>query len=767
MKEHVQDSTSQTIEPISVRSTVDLLNLLWRRKALVCVGIIIGIVAGTVYYFTAKPEYESSAEVLVVSKRPEVVSTDQGYESHFEDYVATHRALIASRLILERAIETADLGSLYMFSWVELQDEYDMVDVIQWDLDVGGGARELGESADSIMTLAFRGRNFEECPVVVQAVVDSYKSFLDETYRGMSDDTMELISQARELLQNDLQTQEEAYSQFRQRSPLVTRGTDEVNPLEDRLTAIETERSELLIRRAEVEGQLKAIQQAEADGIDRQQLLALVSNLRYRSTPDGSGQTPSTTLENQLVTLADTEKSLLEHYGPSHPHVATIRERIAATRHLQALPTMAHMQASESPLEPDNGTTDFDPVKLYGEYLEQELKGIRISEDLLTTLYEDARESAKELTSYELTDERLQRNIERTQQLYDGLISQLQDASLIKDYGGFDARVIAPPMLGEQVSPNERIVIPAALLGGMVLGFCLAIWAEIADESFHSPEEIQAELELPIVGHIPRFSAVTESAQRAAAGAVPLHPTLCTYFEPRSRQTEAYRAVRTALFIADRDETHRVIQVTGLSPNDGASTLAANLAISMAQTGKRVLLIDADLRRPRQHEIFGISPPTGLGSLVELDDQLNEAICSTVVDNLWLLPAGPLPPDPSELFTSPRFPELIDRVGQRFEYVLIDTGPLLAVSEPRIIATRTDGVLLTLRLTKDSRPRAGQAREKLDTIDAKLLGVVANGVGGADARGYQFELADSYHQTPDSANGRSRSRAKELQEAGT
>ncbi len=404
-----------------------------------------------------------------------------------------------------------------------------MVDTIIDNLEVEGGSRDLGESADSIMTLAFRSSVPEDCPIVVQALLDSYEAFHHEVYRGMSDNTVSLIRQARDLLKNDLAQQEETYSTFRQTSPLVASGTEEVNPLQDRLTTIEVQRSELLLRRAEIEWQLLALEQAKQDGSDAQQLLALVTEMRQQATTENGLPNVSTALENQLIQLIDDERGLLEHYGPNHPHVLTMRQRIADTRRLFALPTTAHMPQPESGDASETSSANQDPVAVYTEYLQQELKRLEISEGLLTDLYDHEHDAAKEHSIFQLKDESYRRSIERTEALYDVVVNRLQEASLIKDFGGFETRVIAPPRLGTKVSPSRRIILPAAAFAGMLLGCMLAMVVELRDDSFHSCEQIQQQLGLPVVGQIPQFTAAQESDRRAVASDVALDPMLCSY----------------------------------------------------------------------------------------------------------------------------------------------------------------------------------------------------------------------------------------------
>jgi succinoglycan biosynthesis transport protein ExoP len=723
-------------------STIDLLALFWRRRAYLIVCMLLGIFLGALYCGMAMPVYESVADVLVVQKRPQAVTGDHQYESGFEDYLATHLAVVVSPLIVERAIEASDLGSLACFADLEDPEE-DLVDTIIGNLEVESGSRDLGENADSIMTLAYRCSVPEDCPIVVQALLDSYEAFHDEVYRGMSDNTVSLIRQARDLLTKDLAQQEESYSTFRQTSPLVARGTDEVNPLQDRLTAIEVQRSDLLLRKAEIEWQLLALEQAQQDGVEAQRLLAMVTELRQQATTENGVPTTSAALENQLIQLMDNERALLEHYGPNHPHMLTMRQRISDTRRLFALPISAHMSVPESGDALEASSTNQDPVAVYTQYLQQELKRLKISEGLLTVLYDHEHEAAKEHSIFQLKDERFQRSIQRTEALYDVVISRLQEASLIKDFGGFETRVIGPPTLGMKVGPSRKIIFPAAALAGILLGCMLAMVVELRDDSFQSCEQIQQQLGLPVVGQIPQFAAARKSHGPAVAGDVALDPMLCSYHGPRSSSAESFRTLRTALYFNSLGESSRVIQVSGAGTDDGASTVAANLAISLAQTGKRVLLIDADLGKQGQHKMFGIDrPKTGLAAIVTSDVEPTDAICQTAVENLWLLPAGLLPEGPCELFTSPRFGELINLVRDSYDHVLIDTEPLLVASDPAVIASHTDGVVLTLGLARDSRQRAMRAKQLLQRLDVSVLGIVVNRLNGAFLKRHQVERRD-------------------------
>jgi succinoglycan biosynthesis transport protein ExoP len=249
---------------------------------------------------------------------------------------------------------------------------------------------------------------------------------------------------------------------------------------------------------------------------------------------------------------------------------------------------------------------------------------------------------------------------------------------------------------------------------------------------------VRRRLGLPVVGSVPRLAPADRAVRQATLGGV-LDPLLCTVYSPRSMAAEAYRGVRTALYFNTRGEGRQVIQVTSPASGDGKSTTAANLAVSIAQSGKRVLLVDADMRKPRQHKIFGLRSETGLSLLVLGEVDVEAAVQASGVPNLSVLAAGPLPPNPAELLTSPRFKEALDQFRGIYDFVIVDTPPLLAVTDPSVVAPRVDSVLLTIRMTKNARTEAERARQVLIGLGATILGVVVNGVdhrAGGSAYGY-------------------------------
>lgn len=203
---------------------------------------------------------------------------------------------------------------------------------------------------------------------------------------------------------------------------------------------------------------------------------------------------------------------------------------------------------------------------------------------------------------------------------------------------------------------------------------------------------------------------------------------LITLSNPRSPISEAYRTLRTNIDFSSIDDQMQVIVVTSSSPGEGKSTTISNLAVTFAQSERRVVLIDADLRKPTMHHTFGASNRVGLSSVLTKKNGLDEAIQDTITPGLSIITAGPIPPNPAEMLSSKRMSELLEQLRSQFDIVLVDTPPLLAVTDAQLIASKSDGVVLVMEYGSVKREAALKAKSHLDKVGSKILGVVLNNV---------------------------------------
>jgi capsular exopolysaccharide synthesis family protein len=564
------------------------------------------------------------------------------------------------------------------------------------------------------MLLSYEGVNAEDCQTVLNALIHTYQQFLGETYQNANEEVMRLISQAKDVLHKQLTEKEGAYRKFRQESPLLWNGQVAANLHESRLAEIEKSRQQAIIECAQLEGRIDTLITAMKSGGNREALSLLVANM-----PNGRDKNASReSVEGQIFGLLLRQQELMATYGPDHPQVRQIEKQIDMVReHFGKQPTA------------DANNNDF--LQVYVESLREELVMTQEKMSRFDRLFTQEQGAAKELATFQIQDETFRSEINRMKLMFEVVLKRLDEINLIKDYGGITAEVICPPDPGYQVRPQLLKALLAAGFLGLLAGIGMVYLRDMLDQRFRGPEEVSRQLGLPVMGHIPLIPAgqAEEPATNGDARQPALNPSLCTYFEPLGGPAEAYRAVRTALYYPAEVAGQRVIQITSPGPGDGKTTLAANLAVAMAGSGKRVLLVDADFRRPRIDAYFGIQGDVGLSSVVAGNAEFSDAIYKTVIENVWVVPCGKRPSNPADLLASRRFKEFIDYQRELYDFVILDTPPVLAVTDPGVVAPRVDAVLLVIRLSKESRKTASQAAETLKGLGARIVGVVVNGMG--------------------------------------
>lgn len=313
------------------------------------------------------------------------------------------------------------------------------------------------------------------------------------------------------------------------------------------------------------------------------------------------------------------------------------------------------------------------------------------------------------------------------------MIDRLRELHLVGAYGKLITEVIAPVELGEKVWPKAHWVLLIGGIVGLMLGGGAALGAEQLDRSFRSEEDVRHTVELPVLTRLVHLKPATSIAADS-----PMDASLVAYHRPKSRKAEAFRGLRTAIFFGSRGRRQQIIMCTSANPGDGKTLLNTNLAISIAQSGRKVLLIDADMRRPRVHQLFSITNDGGLSAVLRGELDPPEAVQTTVVDNLWCVACGESPSNPAELLASPRFEECLQVYREKYDFIVIDCPPVLAVADPCIIAPLADAVLLAVRLMKDMRSQVVRAKEQLAGVDAHLLGVFVNGIGEGGKMGGRY-----------------------------
>jgi len=610
-----------------------------------------------------------------------------------------------------------------------------------------GGSGQEREA--HVIGIEFRHPDLVESKLVVDAILAAYQKFLDDKFSDVNKEAAKLIDKASKELEANLLNATRDYMRFREQSPVVFAGEENTNipkvrweATQRELLTVQLALKEARSRVAVIEPQLVKLKQSGK--LSHMRLMAMIDkgNAERIASVATFAQTESKTadflakqLQRAQLAQAETEmllkktsdlKSMMVELGPKHPEVLKLNEEINhITAYLEKL--RDDLKVGEEPV--------MGPEELMDAYVDLLRNDVLTNEQREQDLQESAareEEESKGLIVYELEGTALRDEARRAEQLYQAVVERLGQINLAKDYSGFINEIMEEPEYGAEVWPNVPILLALAIAMGLVFGAGTCGAQEYFDRSFRDPEEIRRDLDLPLLTHVPDLHK--KSGSIAAGSRV--HYSLCTFHRPKSREAEVFRGLRTSLFFSSEGQQCSVIMSTSPNKGDGKSTMVTNLAVSIAQAGYKILLIDCDMRRPSSHKLLGLSNAVGLSNLLAGEKRPGDVIQSTETENLSVITSGPAPQNPAELLTSPAFEAFLKSAREKYRFVLLDCPPVLAVADPCIIAPRADGVVMVLRVNADSRPQALRAKEMLQRVNGRILGIVVNASNEATKAGY-------------------------------
>lgn len=694
---------------------LDIWGFLRRRKAFVILLSIVGAGLGYLYFQKQIPLYRSSALLQVIhhNSDPRVENLMSARNLSDAQFVVT------SNKLLDDSIANHNLAELPTLRGVE-----DKVQKLSTMVKATPSA-----NAANILTISCEGPYAEDTKLIADAVSEEFRKHQEDNYEQAVEKLNLLLVQAKDELTDAVDRLEAKFTEFERTSPLQLDGT---NLHEARFAEIQAQISTVVLRRAELSSELKGLEEAIRGGLSKEALLMLID--KYVVSRGGERLPVSAVVESDdietfraLMPLLGEEALLSKEYGARHPKLQAIREKIEVKR-----AQLKQLQELRPDIElPESPKTDF--MANYLDQLRQDIKTTQLKEDDLIELANKENAEAKNLREFVLKRRDYQNRIAREQSLLDDVQQQIRNTQLPTNTGGVTTTVLTGARYGTKIYPSLSQFLGMGAFLGAFVGLGLGYIVEVADRSFRRPDEIVREFGLPIVGHIPYMQ---EQKLRKISKDVTMDRTVIAMHLPRSRPSEAYRTVRTAVCFSAVGKEHRVIQVTSPAAGDGKSTLTANFAVSLAQSGKRTILIESDFRRPKVHKLMGVSNETGVVNVLRGDAEIADAIQETELENFDIMPCGSRPKNPSELITRPEYEQLLEALRAKYEYVIIDTPPVLVVTDPCSVAPRTDGVLLCIRLGRHTREFGRRALEQLRDVGANITGLVVNGVEETDAYGY-------------------------------
>jgi len=735
----IQTNHEPQAQPQEAAPQSNIYRIAWQRKSLLILGLILALVIGVLYYSQKDPVYQSLALISVQRKNQPLGAQDPRNQFMMEDPLGLHVTLLRTSTILNGVVQDNDIKKLETFVG---KNPGEMMTILVTGLIITRDSRDAS-GRSPVLQIAFKGPIASDCQTIITAVIKHYKEYLKENYQNQTTEFLTQIKKAENMIRQDYDQLSKKHMEFLDQNQAVhATNSSSKNPMYARLEMLENNRIKIMEMKLDVESRAAILKKGIEMGF-RRPLLGLLQNggTFKAGTDNASGQSMISTTD-KLMQLELTEKLLASKLGKNHPDLKDVRLQMESlTEHLTKQ-TQDMMKKDEMGKDEITSDRESPIVSMQKTFVLELMRYDNMLKTLDTEIAKE-RDALKDMGKVEVNHQEFQDRKTMMFKLITSLAEQANSSKVSKDDANFTAETISPPTMAVKVEPKLFVIMILSSIFGLLGGFGLAYLADLTDKSFRSPEEIRRRLNIPVIGHIPILISEEESAKLEGAINGP-DPTLVTYYRPKSRKSEVFRGIRTALYFSTRGESHKVIQITSPNMGDGKTTLSSNLAVSIAQSGKQTVLIDGDFRRPRLHKVFAVPSEKGFATALMGQADLRDCIQPTVIPGLSLLPCGPIPPNPAELLTSPRFKELMDELREQFDYVLIDTPPLLVVTDPCVVAPRVDGVLMTMRVTKNGRPIAERARDILISLGAKPLGIIVNGVSMQGPTGYGYGQGYGY-----------------------
>lgn len=722
----------------------EYLQVLWTYKWLILgITAVVGTVVifwtlrqPKVYQATCTIEYDPHP-VTPLGSEVEDVANPIGSFWMSREFFATQNRIIASRTVAERVVEELDLHTNAAFFGIpeDARDDWEGASVADAARLLQGRLTVEAVEDTRIVAIRVTDADAERAATIANRLADEYIAKTLEDRSGSTDLAEETLGEQSDELRTRLNQSELALHHFKQEHNVLSVS------MEDRQN----------ILAADIVHHNTKLQEARSR---RRQLEARASRIRALVSGNDVDASAAAFPENEALNgmrvavrakVAEQE-SLSRRYGPNHQRMQTLTDEIEELRAQMRAELQGLLRAAQA---------DVDEVR-------------RIEEGHRTDL-DGAHAAGLELNLREIEYQRLNRERENNARLYNLVLERTTETALTRRHQATFVRPVDRALEPRvPISPKFTSNAAGGIGAGFALGLALAFLLSRLDRRLKSVADVE-HTGLTVLGILPRIDEGEEvqpayargsgrgnngkkrRRQQQAPAASGISRDLFVHSHPMSAAAECCRTIRTNLTFMSADEPLRTMVVTSASPREGKTTVTANIAISLAQSGKRVLLVDTDLRRPRVHRAFGVSSARGVTSVIVGEARLKDVAQSTAIPNLDVLACGPIPPNPSELLHSQRFGELVREALERYDRVIFDSPPLGAVTDAAVLAPQLDAALVVIKAHSTTRDALAAALRQLRDVTANVVGGVLNdvdpkrkGYGAGDY--YYYYRREGYYQ---------------------
>lgn len=722
-------------------SLQDYLQILYRGRWIIAITFIVVLLATVYYTFTTPLVYEAKATVLIQSAdTKERMLFDDIYFGNQSTMITNQIEILKSRTLAERTVKTLDLSDVRDSLSIFQPDEDGFVMTFRQMTNWLQNNLEISHRKDTdLIDIIFNAGTPFESAYIADKIADEFQRYNSEANATEITELRKFLEEQLIKKGKELTNAEEKLREYQEKK---------------KVASLDDETSQLVERLAQAESMLEAAKIELNSAQERKQ--SLVDQMADRKTnllDDLSEISPPylTSLQNQLAeAVAEKAKYVIALKSEvNNPNRISFEAQVKGyDDKIQALKDKLKEESEKM----QASSMIKDVFQLSQGILtnildvETEIKSLIAKISALQGVVKDYDMRLQELPEKILELARFERRKKVQEETYMMMKGKLEETKIQEAGKSQNVRILdkaIEPLA--PVKPNKKLNLMLGALIGLGLGIGITFLLEYFDDSLKSPEEIE-KLGFNLLATIPKIEhekveKKIKSKWELSEGSEgkQIESRLITHFDPRSPVSEAYRTLRTNLQFSKIEGSIKAVLVTSSGPKEGKSTSIANLAITLAQMGSKVILIDTDLRRPVIHSIFGQKKEEGLTNFMMDQLPIEKVVKKTFIDNLFIVTSGILPPNPSELLGSVKMEELIAYLKQHYDMILFDSPPVIAVTDAAVLSTKVDSVFLVVSSGQTSKEALERATTLLDNVKARLIGAVLNNVD------YEGHYGSSYY----------------------
>ena len=684
-----------------------------KRWPFVVLSMIIATVVAFVYTYRQAKVYEASCQIIIDPAPPQVLPgsrdvVEMGTGSFWgnKEFYETQYKIIQSTNVGQRTAEK--LGLQYDPDYAPaLGPNHDMSSLGR---AVAGqiSVKPLKDSRLAIISVT--DRKPQRAALIANTIADTYIEYnLDYKLEGARSAMAWLAEQESDLKRQLEESELKLYQFKKDRNLLAVSLDDKQSMLSNNLANVNQKLTDLKISRLALESKRRMIERARDNIMERDTLPELHDNPAVRS------------LRDSFITFNKEYAELSTKYGAEHPRMKALMDQMDVVR-----------KAYEK--ECNETLVTFE--KAYQEIVD--------NEKTLRAFMEQQKNEAIEVSKIEVEYRPLSRAADQNNKMYGVISTRQKEIDITGPMKTNNVRVLERAVVpGSPIRPNPIQNLMMGLLMGLGTGIALAFGIEALDNTLKTQADVEQFLGVPVLGLVPVIGGNNEPNE--GVGDDLRQRDLGVFLDPKSVAAECCRSIRTNILFMSPDRPIRTMVITSPSPQEGKTTTAVNLGVTMAEAGGRVLIIDTDMRRPRLHRSFGVGNQTGISTVIVGKATLEEAIKHTDVPNLDVLPCGPVPPNPSELLHTDRFAAVLADCAKLYDRIVLDSPPTSAVTDPAVLGNLVDGVVLIIKAGETTRDSAMHARRQLTAAKARVVGVIVNAIDFSNpAYGYEYYYRNYY-----------------------